>query len=166
MSTNINKNQVDDVFDNELKFESSNSLANNHVQDLLPMVTIRIIVGNKYRHTLNSGITFLWEIGSNHRMIERKHINPYKSKLRANKVEYNTASGPYKTTHDAKVPFSMPQFSNRKIITHCFHIGNTQGDTGIGYVMIIGHDLMFQLGLKEKFGRQLLEWGKTETTMK
>ena len=40
-------------------------------------------------------------------MINRKNINPYKSKLRYVKVEYSTASGPYTTTHDVKVPFSM-----------------------------------------------------------
>ena len=31
----------------------------------------------------------------------------------------------------------MPEFSNRIITTHRFHIENAQGDTGIGYDMII-----------------------------
>ena len=99
-------------------------------------------------------------------MINSKHINPYKYKLRAKKVEYNTTSGPYKTTHDVKVPFSMPKFSNRKIITHRFHIDNAQGDTGIGYDIIIGRGLVVQLGLKANFGRQIMEWGETAIIMK
>ena len=45
VSTNINTNQVYDVVDNELKFDIIISLANNHVQNNLPMVTIRLIVG-------------------------------------------------------------------------------------------------------------------------
>ena len=79
------------------------------------MVTISLRASKKYRRTLNSGLTLLWEIGFIESMINSKHINPYKSKLISNKVEYRTASGPYKTTHDVKVPFSMPEFSNRKI---------------------------------------------------
>ena len=165
VSTNIKTNQVDDAVDNELKFDGINSLSNNYVQDPLPMVTISLRVSKKSRQTLNSGLTLLWQIGSTDIMIKPNNVNPNNSKLRANKFQYNMAFGPYKTTHDVKVLFIMPQFSNRKIITHRFHIDNAQGDTGVGYEMIIVHYLMVQLGLKENFGRQILEWGETETTM-
>ena len=72
------------------------------------MVTISLRVGKKYRQTLNSGLTFLWDILPTNSMIKINHINPYKSKLRAKKVYPITASVLYKTTHDVKVPFSMP----------------------------------------------------------
>ena len=81
-------------------------------------------------------------------MIKCKHINPYKSKIRSHKVKYSTAAGPYTTTHDMKAPFIMPEFSSSKIITHLFHVDNACGDEGIIYDMIIGRDLMVQLGLK------------------
>ena len=84
-------------------------------------------------------------------MINCKHTNPYKFKLRANIFNYITVSGPYTTTHDVKVPFSIPEFYSSKIITHQFHIDNTLGDKRIGYDMIVGHDLMLQLGLKSDF---------------
>ena len=76
----------------------------------------------KSRHTLNSGIKFLWDSGSTNSMINRKHINTYKYKLRSNKAEYRTAACPYKTTHDVKVPFSMSKVSIRKTITHSFYM--------------------------------------------
>ena len=43
MSTNVNTNtdKVNDAVDNELKFDSSNSLANNNMQSPLPTVNIR-----------------------------------------------------------------------------------------------------------------------------
>ena len=43
MSTNVNTNtdKVNDAVDNELKFDSSNSLANNNMQYPLPTVNIR-----------------------------------------------------------------------------------------------------------------------------
>ena len=44
--TNINTNQENDNIDNELEFDSSNILANNYVQDNLPIVNI-ILIGSK-----------------------------------------------------------------------------------------------------------------------
>ena len=52
----------------------------------------------------------------------------------------------------------MLEFSSSKIINHHFHVDNYEGESGIGYDMIIGHDLMVQLGLAEKFKRQFLQW--------
>ena len=39
MSANVNTNQLNDVVENELKFYSSNSIANIPVKDSLPMET-------------------------------------------------------------------------------------------------------------------------------
>ena len=94
-------------------------------------------------------------------MINHNHINPYKSKLRADKFKYSTSAGLYKTTHYVKVPFIMPALSSSKIITYSFHVHNVQSDSGIGYGTILVHDLVVQLGLKSNFGRQILEWDKT-----
>ena len=59
--------------------------------------------------------------------------------------------------HDVKVPFCMPELSNIKIILHHFHTNNNEGESGIGYDMIIGRDLMVQLGLLADFKRQVLQ---------
>ena len=104
VSNNINYNQVNDFIDNELKFYSSNSLAINPVNNAPPIVTVRLTGGKNHRHTLKSGITWLWDSEASGSMINLKHINPYKIKLRANKFIYITVSGPYTTTHDVKVP--------------------------------------------------------------
>ena len=94
MSTNIKYNKVNIIIDNEMKFDRD---------------------GKKSRHTLNSGLTYLLDSGATDSMIKCKHINNYKSKLRANKVEYITAAVPYTTTHSVKVPFSMPYFLAEKL---------------------------------------------------
>ena len=86
--------------------------------------------------------------------------------MRYNKVEYITASGVYYTTHDVKVPFCIPQFSISKIFNHRFHIDNNKCESGIGYYMIIGRDLMVQLGLKGNFKRQVLQWHGATVYMK
>ena len=86
--------------------------------------------------------------------------------MHSNKVEYSTASGVYFTANDIKVTFLMPQFSIRKIINHQYHVDNGRGESGIGYEMIIGLDLMVQLGLEDNFKRQVLQWDGTTVHMK
>ena len=60
----------------------------------------------------------------------------------------------------------MPEFSSSKIINHHFHVNNNKGDLGIGYSMIIGRDLMVQIGLTANFKHQFLQWGGATVHMK
>ena len=60
----------------------------------------------------------------------------------------------------------MPEFSSSKIINHCFHVNNDQGESGIGYDMIIGCDLMIQLCLTFDFKHQVLQWYGATVHMK
>ena len=53
VSTNTKNNQVNDVIDNELKFDVIKILANNHVKYPLPILNISLRGGKKYRQTLN-----------------------------------------------------------------------------------------------------------------
>ena len=76
--------------------------------------------------------------------------------MRSNKVEYSTAAGVYRTTRDVKVTFCMLYFSSIKIIIHCFH-DDKKGESGIGYGMIIGRDIMVQLGMTADCKRQVLQ---------
>ena len=69
----------------------------------------------------------------------------------SNKVEYSKSAGLYCTTHDVKVPFLIPDFSISKIILHHFCADNDEGESGIGYDMIIDCDLMVHLGLTVDF---------------
>ena len=59
----------------------------------------------------------------------------------------------------------MPEFSGSKIINHLFHIDNNEVELGIAYDMIIGRDLMVQLGLVAYFKRQVLQWDGTTVHM-
>ena len=72
----------------------------------------------------------------------------------------------YCVMHDVKVPFYMPDFSNSKIINHRFCVHNDKGELGIGYDMIIGRDLMVQLGLTAGFKLQVLQWDGATVYMK
>ena len=60
----------------------------------------------------------------------------------------------------------MPEFSSSNIKVHRFHVDNNKGELGIGYDMIIGHDLVVQLGLTANFKRQVLQWDGAAVPMK
>ena len=72
----------------------------------------------------------------------------------------------YFTTHDAKVPFSMPECSISKIIKHHFHIDHNECESGIGYGIIITHDLMVQRVLLVNFKCQFIQWYGATLPMK
>ena len=86
--------------------------------------------------------------------------------MQSNRVDYSTAAGVYSTTHDVKVPFCMPELSGINIINHRFHVDNDEGESGIGYDMIIGRDLMVQLGPKADSKCQSIQWDGATIHMK
>ena len=98
--------------------------------------------------------------------MNRKHTIPYDHRINYNRVKCSTASGTYCTAQFVNVPFCIPEFSSRKIISHQFHVANDEGDSGIGYVMVIGPNLMVQLGLMSDFKIQFIQWDSAEVTMK
>ena len=74
--------------------------------------------------------------------------------------------GPYCTTHDVMMTFCMPDFSSSNIIEQRLHVDDDKGELGIGYDMIIGHDLMIKLGLSADFKDKFLHWDDVKLTMK
>ena len=60
----------------------------------------------------------------------------------------------------------MPYVSSSKIILRQLHVDNNEGEYGIGYDMIIGHDLMDQLGLLDGFNNQVLQCYGATASMK
>ena len=52
-------------------------------------------------------------------------------------ASFNTAAGNYNTTHTAKVLFTLPEFSESKILQWEFHLDPEKDAQGTGYDMII-----------------------------
>jgi hypothetical protein len=71
-----------------------------------------------------------------------KHV-----KRKRSTASFNTAAGQYETKHMAKVLFTLPEFSELKILHWEFHLDPEKEHQGTGYDMIIGRDLMQALGV-------------------
>ena len=165
-SLNNYKDQSNESINSQTTFDTINSNLSSGTSDPLSLVTVFIQRGKKHRATNISGLTCLWDSGDTNSMIKILHTKIYECNMRSNKVEYSTVTGVYFTTHDVKVPFCMPEFSSSKIINHCFHVDSNKAESVIGYDMIIGRDLMVQLGLTDNFKRQFLQWDGATVHMK
>ena len=123
-----NKYKINKAINSEPTFDTSNFNLSIGTSDPLPvpLVTVSLQGGKKYRTTAVAGITYLWDSGATKIMIKRIHTKNYEHKMPYNKVDYSTAAGMYCTTHDVKVPFCMPIFSSCKIINHLFHVDNVK----------------------------------------
>ena len=84
-------------------------------------------------------------------LIDKKFAN---KKIRS-KNEYDTGNGLMSTDHETKVAFTLPEFSDKKIITWQFNVGDKDN---LGYDMIIGRDLLSALGMNISFQKASLEW--------
>ena len=116
--------------------------------------------------TIISCLTYQWFSRATNSIIKRRHTKPYKRKISSNNVECSTSTGLYCTTRDVKVTFCMPEFSCRKITLHRLHVDKNEDELGIGYDMIIAHDLMVKLGLSAVFKRQFLQLDGVTVPMK
>ena len=60
----------------------------------------------------------------------------------------------------------MLEFSIKKILLNHFNVDNNKGELGIGYDMIIVHDVMVQIDLMTNFKHQVLQWDDTAVPTK
>ena len=168
MTNNINdyNDQNNEAIDNEPTLDNNSFSLSSGTSDPLPVVTISLQVGKKHIETIAAGLTCLWYSGATNSIIKRLHTKHHERKMRSNSVEYSKAAGAYCTNHDLKVPFCMPILSGSKIINHRFHVDNDEGESCIGYDMIIGREMMAHLDLTADFKRQVLQWDCTTIHMK
>ncbi len=86
-------------------------------------------------------------------------------KLRLKKTiptEWNTAAGKMKTSHTAKVQFMLTEFDGRKVIEWEFHTAEQE----FSYDMIIGRDLLTELGIIINFKEANVTWDGVTIGMK
>ena len=105
-----NKDQSNEAINNEPTFDTNSFNLSGGTSDPLPLVTVSPKGGKKHRATTISGRTCLWDSGATNRTIKIKHTKNYENKMRYIKVEYITANGMYRTTHDVKVTFACRNF--------------------------------------------------------
>ena len=140
-NNNKNKDQTNDAIEYEQNFDCTFILSSG-TKDPLPVITVSLRGGKKYRSTIITSLTCIWVSRATYIMIKSRHTKPYKHNMRSNNVECITYVGPYCIAHQVKAPICIPSFFRSRIISHRFHVDNNEVESGIGYDMIIGRDLV------------------------
>ena len=85
-------------------------------------------------------------------------------KLRVTPAEarWSTMAGTFTTHGTTKIQFSMPEFFEKRLIEHEVHISKQLSN----YDMIIGRDLLHEVGIDIKFSTKTMEWDDVSIPMK
>jgi hypothetical protein len=85
-----------------------------------PITFATVRGGEKGQRSHKTGLLVLFDTGCSHSMMSAamaKHV-----KWKRSTASFNTAAGQYETKHMAKVLFTLPEFSESKILHWEFHL--------------------------------------------
>jgi hypothetical protein len=152
------KKLTNDVHDNELKFGFRKNKTKEEKSSLqpTPVTLVNIRGGKKGRTTVLNGLRVLLDSGSSHSVATTQCAKENKHKWKPQEREFTTAGGVMSTEYESKIRFNLSEFSESKIIEWNFSLVNKSED--IGYDMIIGRDLMKELGLIIDFSKMAVVW--------
>ena len=90
-------------------------------------------------------------------------MNISTNKLKKSSRKFATGNGIMRTTHESEISFTLPEFSDTKLINWNFNIFQQKN---IGYDIIIGRDLMQALKIDISFQNETICWEGIEIPMR
>ena len=106
----------------------------------------------------------LLDSGASKTIVNRNVVKKLKIVKNAKKLTFNTPSGPLITHSSCKLLFKLPELSNSRIIEWKCQVNDSKSPSN--YDMIVGRDLLEQLGINLKFHTQTIEWDDAEIPMR
>ena len=78
---------------------------------------------------------------------------------REKKTKWRTKTGKFTTSNKCNITFTLPAFyEHREITWNCYVDTTTSSNHYINYDLIIGRDLMHEIGINILFKDSLIEW--------
>jgi hypothetical protein len=131
------------------------------IQDLKPIVFVRF----NTRHGKPKPVTLraLLDSGGSGTLVTEK----YASKLRhastpTKQTVWTTPGGNLSTSTKCKAQFTIPELHDNRLIEWDVHVTKSLG----AYDMIIGRDILTDLGIDIRFSNHTVEWDNSEIPMK
>lgn len=127
--------------------------------DIIPVSTAKIYQIIKSKHILIDKIlSVLFDSGSSHSFIKNEYKN-YGTIKNINKIEnFNTAAGKINPKYKLNLSFIFNQITTTRRISHTFRVMDTTTSDHVSYDMIIGRDLMNDLGIIIDCKHKLIKW--------
>ena len=109
----------------------------------------------------------LCDTGTTDSIMVRDSMAQYKNiHYKKQETVWSTAGGNYTTSETASVDFKLPDFSESREIQWNFHISNEKNNDNLGYDVIIGRDLMKELGMIIDFENCQVKWKELSIPMR
>jgi RNase H-like domain found in reverse transcriptase/Reverse transcriptase (RNA-dependent DNA polymerase)/Retroviral aspartyl protease len=130
--------------------------------------TPEIVVEIRDRDGIKKPIRALIDTGTTSMLLLKKFLSKGSPKAykTPNKTIWRTMGGTFKTHQKRFVEFHLPEFSHDKSISWVVHVDDTSNPSTAVYDMVIGCDLMTELGLKINFTDNVIIWDDVATPMK
>ena len=111
-----------------------------------------IIFGSKIKKGIKyKNLRVLFDSGASESLIDEGYCL---NKHRSNK-KFETMNGAFSTKYESIVHFTLPEFSEMKVVNWKFTVANAKA---LGYDMVIGRDIMNGLGIDIVFSDQQVTW--------
>ena len=94
--------------------------------------------------------------------VRRGRVSSKKSKI----VKWTTLGGHFKTTRESLVDFKFPELNTAKTVTYSCHVDETTKTSTANYDMIIGMDLMTEIGIVVDTSDRTIKWEGNEIPLK
>ena len=134
---------------------------------LVPMVYVVLQSHRKDRKDQKRTIAIkaLLDSGASGSIVSKDAVKKLKINKRTSKdsTEWTTAAGTLTTLAKCQVNFLLPELSPTKTIHHKFHVTENRITN---YDMVIGRDLLQELGIDLKFSNQSIVWDDGDIPMK
>jgi hypothetical protein len=129
----------------------------------LTPVTVGLLNGRLGKVKSLSKCRILLDSGSSGSIVVEKFVQKLRMKHDST-TTWETKGGTFHTTKRCKTSFVLPEFFRNKAVEWEFHVDSTPGPHK--YDMIIGRDLMSELGITLNFGDSTMTWDESTISMK
>ena len=128
--------------------------------DLKPIVFVRFNtrMGKSKPVTLRA----LLDSGGSGSLVSEKYAKKLRMKKQASKTIWTTPGGTMTTSVKCQAQFTMPELFDNCVIEWDLYVAPSMG----AYDMIIGRDLLTDLGIDIRFSTNTVEWDSIEIAMK
>ena len=100
--------------------------------------------------------------GASASIIKYKNVEKLRLKQQQNPLKWKTAAGELSTNYKVAIEFSLPELHESRMVQWTVHVAKTCGN----YDLILGRDLMQELGLTFSFLNCTITWDENSIPMK
>ena len=109
-------------------------------------------------------IKVLLDSGASKSIVNKKIVKKLKIVKSSSKIIFNTPGGQLTTNSSCKLLFCLAELNPSRIIEWTCQVNDSKSATN--YDMIIGRDLLEELGINIKFSTGVIEWDEAQLPMR